>query len=63
LHFPKPWCDASGSPQVSQGVARCAFRFWLRACFFSCSVIGASIPKIGNRPAIDVAQQLRKEPM
>ena len=42
LHFPKQWWEASGSSQLSHGVARCAFRFWLRACFFSCSAICAS---------------------
>ena len=42
LHFPKAWWEASGWSQLSQGVARCTFRFWLRVCFLSCSAIGAS---------------------
>src|ERR1700730_10697250 len=39
LHFPKAWWEASGWPHASHGVARCDFRFWLRACFFSFSAI------------------------
>ena len=42
LHVPKAWWEASGWPQLSHGVARCAFRFWLRACFFSFSAIRTS---------------------
>jgi hypothetical protein len=43
LHFPKAWWEANGWPHLSHGVARCAFRFWLRAWSFSFSAIRASL--------------------